>query len=131
MDWIGGKLQSKTANSMSDRVIVLKARTGSGKSSSIPTGIYLHHFNKYRANVICTEPRVLTTIDIPRDISLIESYKTPNKNGLSIELYRNMGYQTQEYTQKPKERGVLFCTTGILLQLLKTLPDDKFCKRYK
>ncbi len=131
MDWIGTKLQSKTANSMSDRVVILKARTGSGKSSSIPTGIYLHHFNKYRANVICTEPRVLTTIDIPRDISLIESYKTPNKNGLSIELYRNMGYQTQEYTQKPKERGVLFCTTGILLQLLKTLPDDKFCKRYK
>ncbi len=131
MDWIGTKLQTKSALSMSDRVIVLKARTGSGKSSSIPTGIYLHHFNKYRANVICTEPRVLTTIDIPRDISLIEAYKKPNKNGLSIELHRNMGYQTQEYTQKPKERGVLFATTGILLQLLKTLPDDKFCKRYR
>lgn len=131
MDWIGNKLQTKVAKSMSDRVIILKARTGSGKSSSIPTGIYLHHFKKYRSNVICTEPRILTTMDIPRDISMIESYKTPNKNGLSIELYKNLGYQTQEYTQKPKERGVLFCTTGILLQLLKTLPDDKFCKRYK
>lgn len=131
MDWIGTKLKAKTATSMSDRVVILKARTGSGKSSSIPTGIYLHHFNTYKSNVLCTEPRVLTTMDIPRDISLIDAYKTPNKNGLSIELYRNMGYQTQEYTQKPTERGVLFCTTGILLQTLKTMPDEKFCKRYK
>ncbi len=132
MDWIGSKLQTKTASSMSDRVIILKARTGSGKSSSIPVSIYLNHFKKYKANVICTEPRVLTTVDIPkRDIPLIDTYKTPNKNGLSIELYRNLGYQTQEYTQKPKEKGVLFCTTGILLQLLKTIPDDKFCKRFR
>jgi HrpA-like RNA helicase len=131
MDWVGKKLESKSASSMSDRVIVLLSKTGSGKSSSIAASLYLRHFKKYKSNIIITEPRVLTTIDIPRDISLIDNYKVPNKDGLSIELFRNLGYQTQDYVQKPKEKGILFSTTGILLQLLKNMPDEKFCKRYK
>ncbi len=131
MGWIGDKLREKTARTMSDRVIVLRARTGSGKSSSIPTNIYLEHFKKYKANVICTEPKILTTVDIPRDISYIDKYKKPNHNGLTIELFRNMGFQTQTNTNKPKEKGILFCTTGILLQFLKTMSDDKFCKKYR
>lgn len=131
MEWVGKKLESKSASSMSDRVIVLLSKTGSGKSSSIAPSLYLRHFKKYKANIIITQPRVLTTIDIPRDISLIDNYKVPNKDGLSIELFRNLGYQTQDYVQKPKEKGILFSTTGILLQLLKNMPDEKFCKRYK
>ncbi len=131
MNWFGKKLESKSASSMSDRVVILLSKTGSGKSSSISPSLYLRHFKKYRSNIIITQPRVLTTIDIPRDISLIDAYKEPNKDGLSIELYRNLGYQTQAYVQKPKEKGILFSTTGILLQLLKTLPAEKFCKRFK
>lgn len=131
MDWIGKQLETRSASSMSDRVVVLLSKTGSGKSSSIPASIYLRHFPRYHSNIICCEPRVLTTMDIPRDISLIDDYKKPNKDGLSIELYRNLGYQTQDYTQKPKERGVLFATTGILLQQLKTMTPQKFCKRYR
>lgn len=131
MDWIGSKLDAKKATSMSDRVIILESKTGSGKSSSIAPNIYLRFFNKYRKRIIITQPRVLTTVEIPKDISLIDAYKVPNKNGLSIELYRNLGYQTQEFVSKPKEKGILFCTTGILLQFLKTMTDDQFCKKFK
>lgn len=131
MDWIDAKLTSKKAHSMSDRVVVLEARTSSGKSSSIAPNIYLRFFPKYRKRIIITQPRVLTTVEIPKDISLIDAYKAPNKNGLSIELYRNLGYQTQEFVSKPKEKGILFSTTGILLQFLKTMSDEQFCKKFK
>lgn len=131
MDWIGTKLESKKASSMSDRVVILESKTGSGKSSSIAPNIYLRFFNKYRKRIVITQPRVLTTVEIPKDISLIDAYKVPNKNGLSIELYRNLGYQTQEFVSKPKEKGILFCTTGILLQFLKTMTDEQFCKKFK
>jgi putative ribosome biogenesis GTPase RsgA len=40
MDWVGTKIDSKTAESMSDRVIILLSKTGSGKSSSIAPTLY-------------------------------------------------------------------------------------------
>ena len=131
MSWFGKKLESKTASSMSDRVVVLRSRTGSGKSTAIAPNLYLRFFNKYRKHIVITQPRVLTTIEIPKDIGNIEAYQKPNKEGLSIELYRNLGYQTQDYVRKTKEKGILFVTTGILLQYLKTMSDDQFCKKYK
>ena len=136
MEWIGKKVddakRSKgTKLSMSDRVIVLLSKTGSGKSTSIAPNIYLRFFNKYRKRIIITQPRVLTAMEIPKDIAAIPIYQKPNAEGLSIELYRNLGYQTQEFVRKTKERGILFTTTGILLQFLKTMNDADFIKRYK
>ena len=136
MEWIGNRLDDAKRSkgktlSMSDRVIVLLSKTGSGKSTSIAPNIYLRFFNKYRKRVLITQPRVLTAMEIPRDISSIPTYQKPNEQGLSIELYRNLGYQTQEFVRKPKERGILFTTTGIVLQFLKTMSDSDFIKRYK
>ena len=131
MNWFGDKLGSKSASSMSERVVILQSKTGSGKSTSIAPNLYLRFFNKYRRRIVITQPRVLTSVEIPRDIANIDAYKKPNKDGLSIELYRNLGYQTQDYVRKTKEKGILFVTTGILLQYLKTMTDAEFCKRYK
>jgi HrpA-like RNA helicase len=131
MDWFKAKLSVKKATSMSDRVVVLKSLTGSGKSSSIAPTLYLRFFKQYRKRIVITQPRVLTAMEIPKDISLISAYKKPNRDGLSIELYRNLGWQSQEFVRKPTEKGILFCTTGILLQFLKTMNDTQFCKRYQ
>lgn len=134
MDWIHSKLKEskiKTSCVMSDRVIVLLSKTGSGKSSSIAPNIYLRYFDLFKKQIIITQPRVLTAMEIPKDISGIESYKKPNSKGLSIELYRNLGYQTQQFVRKPTERGILFTTTGILLQFLKTMSDEQFIKKFK
>lgn len=116
---------------MSDRVIVLLSKTGSGKSTSIAPTIYLKFFPKYRKRIVITQPRVLTAMEIPRDIASIPTYQKPNENGLTIELYRNLGYQTQEFVRKTKERGIMFTTTGILLQFLKTMSDADFIKKFK
>lgn len=136
MDWIGNKLdqakQSKGKKlTMSDRVMVLLSKTGSGKSTSIAPNIYLRFFNKYRKRILITQPRVLTAMEIPKDISMIPIYQHPNADGLFIELYKNLGWQTQEFVRKPKEKGILFTTTGIVLQFLKTMNDEDFIKRYK
>lgn len=130
MDWFGEKLNNKSAANMSDRVVILESKTGSGKSTSIAPNLYLRFFKKYRKRIVITQPRVLTTIEIPKDIGAIDAYKTPNKDGLFIELYRNLGYQTQEFVRKPLEKGILFSTTGILLQFLKTMTDEQFCKKF-
>lgn len=136
MQWIGSKLDDAKKSkgktlTMSDRVIVLLSKTGSGKSTSIAPNIYLRFFDKYRKRLLITQPRVLTAMEIPRDIANIPTYKKPTESGLTIELYRNLGYQTQEFVRKPKERGILFTTTGIVLQFLKTMSDADFIKRYK
>jgi HrpA-like RNA helicase len=136
MDWIGRKLDQARLSkgktlTMSDRVVVLLSKTGSGKSTSIAPNIYLRFFDKYRKRILITQPRVLTAMEIPRDIAMITSYQKPNEHGLSIELYRNLGWQTQEFVRKPKERGILFTTTGIVLQFLKTMSDSDFIRRFK
>ena len=131
MDWIGEKLKTKSISKMDDRIIVLLSKTGSGKSTSLAPNIYLRFFNSYKKRILITQPRVLTTKEIPLDISNITDYKKSNNNGLSIEIYRNLGYQTQQFVRKPTEKGILFSTTGILLQFLKTMSDEEFIKKYK
>ncbi len=133
MSWIEGQLNAPKGQTltMSDRVIVLLSKTGSGKSTSIAPTIYLRFFPKYHKRIIITQPRVLTAMEIPKDIASIPLYQKPNEHGLSIELYRNLGYQTQDFVRKTKERGIMFTTTGILLQLLKTMTDASFIKKYK
>ena len=131
MDWFGKKLDNKNATNMSDRIVILLSKTGSGKSTSICPTLYLRFFKKYKKRIVITQPRVLTAMEIPKDISNIDAYKKPNKDGLSIELYRNLGYQTQEFVRKTTEKGILFCTTGILLQFLKNMSDEEFIKKFK
>ena len=133
MSWFGKQLDIKNPGKLtpSDRIVILLSKTGSGKSTSIAPNLYLRFFPKYRKRIVITQPRVLTAMEIPKDISMIESYQKPNKEGLSIELYRNLGYQTQEFVKKTSEKGILFVTTGILLQYLKNMDDDTFIKKFK
>ncbi|KAF1783474.1 P-loop containing nucleoside triphosphate hydrolase [Phytophthora cactorum] len=131
MSWFDMRIDNRTASDMSDRVVVLLSKTGSGRSTSIATNLYLRFFKRYRSNIIITQPRQLTATEIPKDIAGIEDYRRPNDNGLTIELYRNLGYQTMEFVKKPTEEGILFCTTGILLQYLKNMPEDQFCRRFR
>ncbi|KUF89790.1 hypothetical protein AM587_10003352 [Phytophthora nicotianae] len=131
MSWFDQRVSSRAAGDMSDRVVVLLSKTGSGKSTSIAPNLYLRFFHRYRANIVITQPRQLTAQEIPKDIATIPDYREPNSNGLSIELYRNLGYQTMEVAKKPAEKGILFCTTGILLQFLKNTSEDQFCRRFR
>lgn len=105
------------------RVGIFRSGTGTGKSTVFPPEIYKEFIEstQSRKTVICTQPTVVTTIEIPNQIILY------NKN---LIFDKNIGYQTGTLVRKPI-RGILFSTVGILLQHLKTLDDDDFMKKYQ
>ena len=129
LQWFQSKIDN--ASSISDRIVILKSATGSGKSTVFPTEFYLRFHNIMKKNVIVTQPRILTAVSIPKTIASEPSYKKENRqDGQGIELYKNIGYQTKEYIRKPIEKGILFCTIGILLQFLKNMPIEKLFNKY-
>lgn len=117
---------SNPTRSINDKILVLKSATGSGKSTVLPSELYL----KYKKNIVVSQPRVLTAVSIPNDIVNIPVYK--NK----LILYNNIGFQTKEYIKRPVKRGILFCTIGIILQKLINSMDSlssmkKFIKKHE
>ncbi len=133
MDWfrkrIDGSIKATTIN---DKVIIMESATGSGKSTTFPSELYLRYNKLLKGNIICTQPRVVTTISIPLTIASIGAYKRENrKDNQGIEFGKNIGYATKEYIKKPLERGILFCTIGVLLQYLKNMDREMFLKKYK
>jgi len=123
-----GEAKIKTVT-ISDRVIILLSGTGSGKSTGIPPNLFLRFSKRLNKNILITQPRVLTAIEIPKTIDSIPAYKKPNEDGLTVDLYTNMGYQTKEFVRRTP-RGILFTTTGILLQFLKNMNTSDFINKY-
>lgn len=116
---------------ISDKIIILKSATGSGKSTVFPTEFYLRFHSIMKKNIIVTQPRILTAVSIPKTIASEPAYKKENRDdGQGIELYKNIGYQTKEYIRKPIEKGILFCTIGVLLQFLKNMPLENLFNKY-
>jgi HrpA-like RNA helicase len=112
------KIKSKGPGS---KVLVLRSGTGSGKSTVLPTHLHNKFFNSYHKGTIVTEPTRSSAIDIPFQIL---------KHNSEFILGENIGFQTSTVVRKPV-RGVLLCTTGILLQFLKTYEEEKFIKKYQ
>ena len=102
------------------RVLIIHAGTGSGKTALVPPNIYKRFFDKYKRNIICTEPTRATTMMKPAEIS---------KYDKTFLVGQNIGFQTKLISRKPI-KGILFCTVGILLQYLKIIPDEEFIKRF-
>jgi HrpA-like RNA helicase len=116
---------------ISDKIIILKSATGSGKSTVFPTEFYLRFNSIMKKNVIVTQPRILTAVSIPKTIASEPAYQKKNRNdNQGIELFKNIGYQTKEYIRKPIEKGILFCTIGVLLQFLKNMPIENLFNKY-
>jgi HrpA-like RNA helicase len=132
MNWFNIRINNLNEyNSISDRIIILKSATGSGKSTVFPSEFYFRFYKTLKKNIIVTQPRILTAISIPKTISNVDANKKENRNdGMGIELYKNIGYQTKEYIRKPLEKGILFCTIGVLLQFLKNMPLENLFKKY-
>ncbi len=132
LQWFEERIYNKNSvNTISDKVVILKSATGSGKSTVFPTEFYLRFQDILKKNVIVTQPRILTAVSIPKTIASEPAYKKENRDdNKGIELYKNIGYQTKEYVRKPLEKGILFCTIGVLLQFLKNMPVENLFKKY-
>ncbi|NDD67774.1 DEAD/DEAH box helicase [bacterium] len=109
--------------SLGDKVVVVKASTGSGKSTTFPVSLYETFTERTRKNIVITQPRVLTCIDIPQ--SILQWAK-------ELAFDKNIGYNTGNYKRLPKEKGIIFCTTEIITQqlLMAETPED-FMKKYQ
>ncbi len=105
-----------------DKIVVIKADTGSGKSTVIPPDLYLSFFSRTRKNIIITQPRILTAIDIP---NIIVQFVP------ELELDKNIGYNTGLHKRLPQEKGIVFSTIGVLTQQLINDDDETFMSRYQ
>jgi HrpA-like RNA helicase len=111
-----------SAKKYGDKVIVLKSDTGSGKSTVLPPKLYTTFFQRTKKNIIVTQPRILTAVDIP---SIIVPFYP------ELELDKNIGYNTGSFKRLPQEKGVIFSTVGVLTQQLIMDEDKDFMKRYQ
>lgn len=119
---IRGFPPKRTPKRYGDRVIVLKSQTGSGKSTVLPPELYKKITKFTFKNIAVTQPRIITTIDIPSTIA------AHNKE---IVLDKNIGYITSEFKRIPKEKGILFCTIGVLSQQIIMSKEEDFIKKYQ
>ena len=115
-----GGLTTIPATSISDRIMVLRSGTGSGKSTTLAPELYIKFYQATLKNIAVTQPRVLTATSIPTEITKVYP---------SIKLGKNIGYQTGSYTLKPT-KGIVFMTVGVLSQQLKVMSDEDFMKKY-
>lgn len=127
MSWFAQRIPSRRGGipmikgtSVNDRVMILKSGTGSGKSTTLGPELYIKFYEATTRNIAVTQPRILTAMSIPEDIVGIYD---------EMKMGINIGYQTGDFTYKPKS-GVVFMTVGILAQQLKVMTDDDLIKKY-
>ncbi|MEM3061919.1 MAG: helicase-related protein [Nitrososphaerota archaeon] len=129
MEWFELRLKAKSPE---DRILVLLSGTGTGKSTIIPPEFYHRFYHKIKRNICCTQPRVLTAMEIPNTVLPFHTREALQKRGISSEplvMGKNIGYQTGPLSSKPV-RGVVYMTIGVLLRQLNTMPLDEFMKKY-
>lgn len=109
-------------NAWRDRVLVVKAGTGSGKSTAMPEGIYRAFLKDTHGVMAVTQPRVLTAMTIARDIS--------NRDPKNMRLGDNIGWSTGP-SKRQSRYGLTYMTIGSLMQQLKSMSDIDIMTRYQ
>ena len=117
--------------SVSDRVLIIRSETGSGKSTALPVHIFrLLRGEKTSArvrmkgpSVICTQPRILTAQSLARDMAGSKYYP-------DMEMGVTVGYQTGPINERPAS-GLIYSTAGILLAQMRVMDDSEIMARYR
>ncbi|KAL7879161.1 hypothetical protein AOLI_G00101350 [Acnodon oligacanthus] len=101
-----------------NRVVVVSGETGCGKTTQVTQFIlddYIQHGLGSLCRVVCTQPRRISAISVAERVAAERA--EPVGEGQSC------GYQIRLQSRLPRKQGsVLYCTTGIILQWLRSDP---------
>ena len=120
---LGGETKKSTI--MSDKVMILLANTGAGKSTTLPPEFYIrfkdtvHCKNKI---IGCTQPTRLNAVEIPQDVVKLPPYA-------ELKLGETIGYQTGSISNKVT-KGVLYMTVETIVEQIKSMDVEDFMKHY-
>jgi len=108
-----------------DRVILLRAGTGSGKSTSVPPEILEYVLNG-KSSIICGEPTVIVTKEKVFDI-------LEQKGAIfqKLKLGENIGYSTGNDKLRISKPGIIYATHGTIRQILLSSTADQVMKKYR
>lgn len=141
MDWFNQRIPKEMGLSPSiipknvtDKILILRSSTGSGKSTTIPPYFYQLFQNRTRKNIAVTQPRILTAIEISKN--QIPPFNTRDKliseghqSWEPIIFGQNIGVQTSIFQKKPM-KGMIYMTAGILTQQLFIMDNISFMEKY-
>ncbi|XP_061575477.1 ATP-dependent DNA/RNA helicase DHX36 [Cololabis saira] len=102
----------------SNRVLVVSGETGCGKTTQVTQFILDDHINRGMGSmcrVVCTQPRRISAISVAERVAAERAESVGNGN--------SCGYQIRLQSRLPRRQGsILYCTTGIILQWLRSDP---------
>ncbi|XP_062860390.1 ATP-dependent DNA/RNA helicase DHX36 [Trichomycterus rosablanca] len=99
-------------------VVVVSGETGCGKTTQVTQFILDDHIERGVASlcrVVCTQPRRISAISVAERVAA--------ERAESVGDGKSCGYQIRLQSRLPRKQGsVLYCTTGIILQWLRSDP---------
>ncbi|KAM9801453.1 ATP-dependent DNA/RNA helicase DHX36 [Neosynchiropus ocellatus] len=102
----------------SNRVLVVSGETGCGKTTQVTQFILDDHIRRgvgSLCRVVCTQPRRISAISVAERVAAERAESVGNGN--------SCGYQIRLECRLPRRQGsILYCTTGIILQWLRSDP---------
>ena len=114
---------------LADRVLVVRAKTGSGKSTVLPAHtLRLIRSKEARsrlqgAGIMCTQPRIVTAQALAREMSTSPHYP-------DLDLRETVGYLTGPASEAPPS-GLIYATAGTFLEMLRHGTDADILDRYR
>lgn len=108
------KLRNQIIQTINENpVTLISGQTGSGKSTQVPQYIYDYlKANKKSCKIAICQPRKIAAITIAHRVADDRGVAVGGEVGYQISLKREHGADPDSPT------GMLFCTTGVLLQQL-------------
>lgn len=130
IQWIRAR-EKKTG--LTNRVLVLKAETASGKSTALIAELYREFMVKPGAavrgstapSIICTQPRTLTAIR-----NIVQLVDTADY-GTFLTIGETVGWSTRFNKLRARRYGLLSATVGTLLRQLDVWTDEEIMTAYR
>jgi HrpA-like RNA helicase len=116
---------------VNNRILIVRAKTGSGKSTILPVEIFRILRDSSTAvakqyvgpSVICTQPKIITAMSLAYDVS-------SRPWNPDMVLSRTVGYHTGPFSERSRS-GLLYATSGILMTQLRHHSDAEIMERYR